>query len=446
MSGKPRRWATSLLGAVLIAGALFAFFLHPPRSLQQSAAPMDFVAFYCGAKVLPADPYLLEPLHTCEQTAFRDATGLNAEPYIVVPAPLPPYALALLEPIGALPFPFARAVWLTTSFVLSAVVVLVLHRLSGMRPALLAAGVFVGLTLPAAIVGQIVPFGVAALCVAVFAVEQKRYAVAAVFAALTLIEPHLGLPVCLSLAILLPRARLPLLIACSVLLALSLSLGIDRNVEYFTRVLPAHARTEADAFMWQYSLTSALMQVGASMRSALALGTLSYALMVAFAIVVARKQIASLGEGGILAIPAAFALLGGSFVHLHQMAFALPLVALLYPQRRTAVAAAFLLLMFPWQLAQQNGLLSGFFAPPHVPNYDEVASALSAAFRPGELAQSVWAAWVRLHLRTDGPPLELLLYKIPTWAVLAFLVVVTAGRTRFETGRVRVRLRVGSSP
>src|ERR1700722_17115235 len=74
--------------------------------------PTDFRAFYCAAKVAAQgrDPYLAEPLRTCAQQALR-SVGLDGVKQVVIPAPLPPYALAVLRPLTALPYLEASATW-----------------------------------------------------------------------------------------------------------------------------------------------------------------------------------------------------------------------------------------------------------------------------------------------------------------------------------------------
>ena len=69
------------------------------------AAPVDLLAFYCSARVAASgsDPYLAEPLRSCEHEEFRRSTGhVSRYPLLVIPAPLPPYALFLLKPLAAL--------------------------------------------------------------------------------------------------------------------------------------------------------------------------------------------------------------------------------------------------------------------------------------------------------------------------------------------------------
>ncbi len=94
------RIALLLLGMVV---ALMA--IRDPSRLWLGR--FDFRSFYCAARVLStgADPYRYEPLRSCEaQLTELPSNG-------VVPAPLPPYAFAVLLPLTKLSFARANLVW-----------------------------------------------------------------------------------------------------------------------------------------------------------------------------------------------------------------------------------------------------------------------------------------------------------------------------------------------
>ena len=79
-----------------------------------------------------------------------------------------------------------------------------------------------------------------------------------------MIEPHLGLPVCIALAIWMPATRFPLAVAFGRWRrSRSALLGPATNLEYFTSVLPAHALSEVTRDT-QYSLTAVLAALGLS--------------------------------------------------------------------------------------------------------------------------------------------------------------------------------------
>jgi hypothetical protein len=72
----------------------------------------DFRAFYCGGAAIAqgANPYLEEPLHSCERRT-RMTTKPAFLASVTVPAPLPPYALVAFAPLSRLPFPLAAALY-----------------------------------------------------------------------------------------------------------------------------------------------------------------------------------------------------------------------------------------------------------------------------------------------------------------------------------------------
>ena len=92
--------------------------------------------------------------------------------------------------------------------------------------------------------------------------------------------------------------------------------------------------------------------MGASDPAALFLGGLAYAAFVVVGIVVAYRLRRSLGEDAFLiVIPAAFAVLGGVFIHITQVASALPAGLLLHvkDQRRSPMLSwGIMLLAVPW--------------------------------------------------------------------------------------------------
>ena len=89
-------------------------------------------------------------------------------------------------------------------------------------------------------------------------------------------------------------------------------------------MLPGHTRSEAYNFPAQYSLTALLVALGAPLRAGLALGSLSYAVMLAAGLVVGSRLARGFNDGAFfVTTPLASVLLGGPFVHGHQMAAAI---------------------------------------------------------------------------------------------------------------------------
>jgi hypothetical protein len=94
--------------------------------------------------------------------------------------------------------------------------------------------------------GQPVTFSFLALALTGWLVARGRDRWAALAALGTLVQPQIGLAVCLSLALWRPRTRLTLLASFVVLLGASLlTLSPLTMLEYVRYVLPLHAVSEA---------------------------------------------------------------------------------------------------------------------------------------------------------------------------------------------------------
>jgi hypothetical protein len=95
----------ALFAALMIA----AFLPFASSYLTGKFNGIDFEAFYCGGRVMATggNPYLQEPLHTCESHVHWTETGNK----IIVPVPQPPVVIAAFVPFGLLPYSFSRAVW-----------------------------------------------------------------------------------------------------------------------------------------------------------------------------------------------------------------------------------------------------------------------------------------------------------------------------------------------
>ena len=314
----------------------------------------DFQAFYCAARAVAhgEDPYRTEPLRSCEVSG-----GLrllyDAKHPVALPAPLPAYTLSALIPLAVLPFAPAAFIW---AGLLCAAVIICIATLTQFArvtwPAAIAAFVL-SLGVVSIPFGEIVPPALAAICAAAFFAWKERWRQAAVAAAISMIEPHLGLPLCVALTVWAPATRLPLGIAFAALGATALaSLGLSTNLEYLTSVLPAHALSEV-ARDTQYSATSVLAALGVNDVTAVRLGSLWYLGMLLSGTLVAGTLARRTQNAAFLAcVPPAFAVFGGAFVHISQIAAAIPatLLMLSYVRgtRRNVIAVALLLLSVPW--------------------------------------------------------------------------------------------------
>lgn len=143
---------------------------------------------------------------------------------------------------------------------------------------------------------------------------------AGTWALLATCEPHLGLPLLVSLAVWTPRAR-PVL-GCGVALLGLLSVassGLADSLEYARAELPLHALAES-SFRYQDSLTYALTMIGVPERVALGAGSLSFIAMLVAGVALAGRLARRAARPGLVAIvPPALVLLGGTFIKEQQL-------------------------------------------------------------------------------------------------------------------------------
>ena len=176
--------------------------------------------------------------------------------------------------------------------------------------------------------------------------------VAALAAAVAMIEPHLGLPAMLALFCWVPQTRRTLLAAGIALGFVSFALfGFASNSAYVTHVLPGQAISELPASD-QFSLSHLLYVAGFADPLALALGFMSYVCVNVLGIWLAGRASRALGSVAlVVTVAPAIALWGGSYLHEPQLAAALPAALLLAARARQLRSGAWLalsLLVFPW--------------------------------------------------------------------------------------------------
>lgn len=318
-----------------------------------SSKGFDFRAYYCAGVVAREghDPYLAQPLHRCEQ--FRtDAQMADFARQTVLPAPFPGYAIALIEPLSLLPFRIALSIWSVALVLAIGVAAYALHRLTDLDPSLIFAALSLSVAWPSLGLGEVMPFIFCALALCARCAQIGQWELAALAAGAMLIEPHIGLPVCVSLAIWAPRTRAILAGIALSAAALSIAtLGPVANGEYITRVLPYHALAEIGADS-QLSLTAVLHALHVNDGTAIAAGAASYAGMSVLGIALGRRLAAFYRTDAFLALtPPALAVVGGTFVHVTQTAVAVPLALALIacdPKYRRVFAAVLVLLCVPW--------------------------------------------------------------------------------------------------
>lgn len=338
------RWLSTIL---LAASVLFL------AVTALASEHYDFRAFYCAGWVARSggDPYRTEPLAGCERTlTYTNKAWLTNGP---LPAPFPPYVIAAaFEPVSLLPYRLAARLWTVLLFAALVVSIFLLAKAASCRPALPAAALCLSAGIASLSFGEIVPLYLALLCSVIVAAQRRMWIVASLCACATLIEPHLGLPVCAALVVFQRRCRLPIASGVAFLALLSAgAFGLQRVAEYVHPVLHYHALSEIGSDR-QFALSTVLHWLGMTDASAMAAGMGSYALAVVAGIVVSGVLARRFEDPGFLAaVPAAFALFGGVFMHVTQMVAALPVALLLLHHRKHArvlLAGALALLSIPW--------------------------------------------------------------------------------------------------
>ncbi len=431
-------------------------------SLRPSGLLRDFDAFYCAGTALRAgaDPYRAEPLGTCERTP-KPPPLLRGSPGLAMPAPLPPYALAPFEVLAAVPYVAAGLLWTAAGIASVAIAVWAMRRITGLPVEALVATFALTDGYASLALGQVAPVAVAAIALAAMLLFEGRDEAAAAAAGCAMLEPHLGLPVCAALFAYRARTRLPLIGIALLCAAASLAAGgVATSLEYVRSVVPAHALSEI-ANEKQFSLTYALHRLGIADGTALHAGEISYLLMCVAGIAAAGAIAKRTNAAAIAAIPPAFAVIGGPFVHIIQIAAALPaallLVAFGAPRTRRIAGVAIVALAIPWiqfanlgtvfvalaavaaaVLAQafvtERPIGAAFAASativfleiviavtaPHIP---DAVPILRARYDPRALAETSWTLYVETIGTANALAFDLA--KVPTVAALLALGYAT---------------------
>ena len=319
----PKFITPALAGMALL---LFCYEFSGFASVHSTFA--DFRAFWCaGSAVMHgADPYRTIAISSCEHAAVP--FGLYTAPRdVVVPAPLPPYALAFFAPLSQVQFPLAAVVWLVALVAALAASIELLARSLATHRALVAA-LFV---LPATVLwlpfGEATPFALAGAAIAAYALQSGRYAPATAGLMLLAFEPHIAIGVWIAAALFVPRMRLTLAIAACVLLGVSFALGPAVPYEYAFRALPLHALAELPRPA-QYSAAWVLHELGASAQVSLRAGAIT-SIVTLFAGLFAAVRLRRRWNdpSALVFVPMAAAVIGGTFVHASHIVFAIPLAA-----------------------------------------------------------------------------------------------------------------------
>jgi hypothetical protein len=181
--------------------------------------------------------------------------------------------------------------------------------------------------------------------------------------ALAMIAPHVGLAVCAALFVWRPRLRWGIAGVLAALGGVSLAtLGVRLNIEYVMLALPAQALAESGTTI-QYGIAALLQYAGVADATAVRIASLQYAAFAVAAVALAGRVERRVASAAAIALfPATVVLIGGSYIHIQQMAAALPFALLLagHPRYRAAWIAV-LLLALPWP-ADQHLLQIGALA------------------------------------------------------------------------------------
>ena len=266
---------------------------------------------------------------------------------------MPGYVLALFVPFSLLPFVLAAVIWYALLVAAVAATVELLRALTGLPRAALAAAVLGADVVSSVTYGQLSPLATLGIAAAALGLSRDRPRRAALACALVLL-PTADRARTGRVAAALGRARahrhdrrLRRARARRVRRARSRA-----NVEYARSVVSAQALAEA-SFEIQLSLTWLLVFFGSGEPAALHVAWLEYAAMLVAGVLLARLLAARLHLPEMLVVvPAAAAVLGGTYLHVFQLAAALPCALVLaarVPAARVPAWIATALLAVPWQ-------------------------------------------------------------------------------------------------
>ncbi|GAC1593320.1 MAG: hypothetical protein NVS3B28_23120 [Candidatus Velthaea sp.] len=336
----PRPWF--YLSAVYAAVVISIVFLVGGR-----APHVDFNAFYCAGEATAhgADPYREMPLHACEYRIEAHGQLSYGE---TVPSPLPPYALLPFAGLSALPVDAAFRAFTALSIAALIAAIVLLRRLTG-APLLLIVAACASTAYDVLMKGQPVTFTLLGIVLSGCALRGARPGLAALAAATTMLEPHIGLPICAALFLWKPATRGVFLAVALGLAALSLLIFSPALVlAYFTTVLPLQAASET-YWATQLSLTSLLVVAGVPAHAALLAGTVQYALAAAIGVFAARSIAQRTAAPEALAfIPALFSVIGGAYLHNSLLLVAVPAAVFIARRSRGTIAFVALLGLTYW--------------------------------------------------------------------------------------------------
>lgn len=355
--------ASPSVTAALVAALALSLLAYEVRGFSSvHEALADFHAFYCAGSALAhgADPYRTAALSPCERV--REPWGFySASADVVLPAPLPPYAIALFAAFSPLSYPLAALLWLAAS--IGAVLAAGCIYVRSMRVAPLAVAAM--LLLPAAVLwlpfGELGPLALLGAVIAAAEIDRSPPAAAIGFVLLAL-EPHVAAAAWICAFLAAPRMRAPLAISGLALVAACAAVHPGLLAEYVREVLPVHALAELPRPS-QYSAAWLLYTLGVPAAAALAGGAASAFAASIGGIALAVQLTRRWRDGAaVVFVPVALSVIGGTFVHASQIVLALPFAALVATREggtvRTCAAFACAMLAVPWsQTGTQTAVL-----------------------------------------------------------------------------------------
>ena len=338
--------------AIAVAAVLSMFAQN--RDLRRTFAASDFTAFYCGGTVVRErlDPYRAAPLEACER-ARTAAPGSVALPEGLDPAPVPGYVLALFVPLSLLPFAAAAVVWYALLIAAVVATVEVLRALTALPRAAIAAAVLGTDVVASVTYGQLTPLATLGIAAAALALARGRRRIAGAACALAMLQPQVALAPVASLLLWAPRARIVVVAVGALLGLIALgAIGLAANIEYVRSVIGAQALAEAP-FDIQFSLTWLLIFFGSGESAALHVAAVEYVAMLVGGVLLGRLLAIRLNlPEALVVVPAATAVLGGTYLHVFQLVAALPCALVLAARVRAARVPAWIavaLLAVPWE-------------------------------------------------------------------------------------------------
>ncbi len=289
----------------------------------------NFKAFYCAAHVLATggNPYKAAPLSACEAASspafFEPRDGL------IVPAPLPGYAIAAIVPFSALTFPVAAVVWSCLLAICAALAIVLFARLGLGNVWAIAVALSIAVMGDGLMSGELEPIALLGIALAAWSASRPHPSVRSLAAmscglALAFAEPQIGIAAAIACAMLSRRGALVGAGVVAVLGLVSLvALGVHENVAYIRDVLPAQSSSELSAVA-QFSLSWVLGRLGVTPGAALLAGHLQWIAMLGVTAWFARTMLARTNpEIAVLAGPA-FVVVGGPYLHPDHIGLAIP--------------------------------------------------------------------------------------------------------------------------